>query len=865
MAKKLVIVESPAKAKTIEKFLGADFEVRASMGHILDLPRKGLGVDTRREFAPKYEVIEKKDKLIAELKAAAKKAETVYLAPDPDREGEFIAWSLKQALDLRAPQRAVFNEITKRAVQDAIAHPRLIDENLFNAQQARRVLDRLVGYKISPLLWRRIQSGTSAGRVQSVALRLICAREAEIRAFVPEEYWTIEAQFSKHKQRKLFAAQLFARVVGQDGAGQAGASAQAAKDSHAQSSSNGNGKSSKNGKNGSGKQGTADVEETERARIKISSEEEAKTILAELEGATYTVRSVEQKDVRRQPWLPYTTSTMQQDASVRLRFPPKKTMNLAQHLYEGIELGERGHQGLITYMRTDSTRVSAEAQKAVKDLITTRFGADYVGEGRTGKAKAAVQDAHEAIRPTDVSLTPEAVKSYLTPDLFKLYQLIWRRFVAAFMAPAVFDTVRVDISARNYVFRATGSSLKFPGFYAVWPREEEEETLPPLEAGEELDLHTLTPDQHFTQPPPRYGEASLIKELEERGIGRPSTYVPIVSTIQERGYVEQQERRFVPTWLGETVNEVMTRHFPDIVDVGFTADMERKLDSIEEGQQSWTAFLTLFYTDFKDVLKRAESEMEKIQKPTEELDEQCPECGRPLILRSGRFGPFVSCSGFPECKFSKPFVKKTGALCPQCGGDLLERKTRKRGKLFYGCANYPTCDFATWDRPVAGPCPTCGGLVTVAQGKRVAACTVCGTIIEGVEVGAGTASADGVDGADGATLRPTWTARRSPARSATGRGSARGSAAAGKTTASKTATGKTAASKTTRARPASASRGAKATTSTRKTGARATGAASTSKAAKAASSRASAAPKRTTTATRSTARRSTGKKAAGQA
>jgi DNA topoisomerase-1 len=519
---------------------------------------------------------------------------------------------------------------------------------------------------------------------------------------------------------------------------------------------------------------------------------------------------VEQKDVRRQPWLPYTTSTMQQDASVRLRFPPKKTMNLAQHLYEGIELGERGHQGLITYMRTDSTRVSAEAQKAVKDLITARFGADYVGEGRASKAKATVQDAHEAIRPTDVSLTPEAVKTYLTPDLFKLYQLIWRRFVAAFMAPAVFDTVRVDITASNYVFRATGSTLKFPGFYAVWPREEEEETLPELSAGEALDLHKLTPDQHFTQPPPRYGEASLIKELEERGIGRPSTYVPIVSTIQERGYVEQQERRFVPTWLGETVNEVMTRHFPDIVDVGFTADMERKLDSIEEGQQSWTAFLTLFYTDFKDVLKRAESEMEKIQKPMEELDEQCPQCGRPLILRSGRFGPFVSCSGFPECKFSKPFVKKTGALCPQCGGDLLERKTRKRGKLFYGCANYPTCNFATWDRPVAGPCPTCGGLVTVAQGKQVAACTACGTVIEGVEVGAGAAgvaSAEGADSAGGTTTRPTWTAPRSPARSTTGRSSTRGSAA-GKTATRKTAS-KTTGSKTTGARAASASRRSK--------------------------------------------------------
>ncbi len=841
MAKKLVIVESPAKAKTIEKFLGADFEVRASMGHILDLPKKGLGVDTRREFAPKYEVIEKKDKLIGELKAAAKKAETVYLAPDPDREGEFIAWSLKQALGLRAPQRAVFNEITKRAVQEAIAHPRLIDENLFNAQQARRVLDRLVGYKISPLLWRRIQSGTSAGRVQSVALRLICEREGEIRAFTPEEYWTIEAQLSKHRQRKLFVAQLFARLGGENGQVKAGAPGMAS-DAPANGRANaGNGKNGA-GKNGASKNGQAEAngkvgtaEEPERERIKIGSEAEAKAILEALEGATYTVRSVEQREVRRQPWLPYTTSTMQQDASVRLRFPPKKTMNLAQHLYEGIELGERGHQGLITYMRTDSTRVSAEAQKAVKDLIATQFGENYVGEGRTSKAKATVQDAHEAIRPTDVSLTPEAVKSYLTPDLFKLYQLIWRRFVAAFMAPAVFDTVRVDILAGQYVFRATGSSLKFPGFYAVWPREEEEETLPPLEPGELLDLHKLTPDQHFTQPPPRYSEASLIKELEERGIGRPSTYVPIVSTIQERGYVEQQERRFVPTWLGETVNEVMTRHFPDIVDVGFTADMERKLDSIEEGQQSWTAFLTLFYTGFKDVLKRAESEMEKIQKPMEELDEQCPECGRPLVLRSGRFGPFISCSGFPECKFSKPFVKKTGAFCPQCGGDLVERKTKKRGKVFYGCANYPTCNFATWDRPVAGPCPTCGGLVTIAQGKQVAACTACGTVVEGAALtatAADAASATSAASADEVPGHPTWAAGSSPsARSGAG---------------SKVAAGKTAATtKTTRTRTAAASRGAKTTSSARKTGPRAA-ASSTSKT------------------TKTTARRSTGKKAAGQ-
>ena len=796
MAKKLVIVESPAKAKTIEKFLGTGFEVRASMGHILDLPKKGMGVALPKkgkktlgehDFEPKYEVIERKEKLISELKSAAKKAETIYLAPDPDREGEFIAWSLKSALGLKNPQRAVFNEITRRAVQDAIAHPRLIDENLFNAQQARRVLDRLVGYKISPLLWRRVQSGTSAGRVQSVALRLICEREAEIRAFVPEEYWTIVAHLSKQKQRKTFEAQLFARLadenVEQPTAPDAG--------------KNGN------GKNGNGKAGNGD--EPERTKIKISSEDEAKAILAELEGATYLVRGVEQKDVRRQPWLPYTTSTMQQDASVRLRFPPKKTMSLAQHLYEGMELGERGHQGLITYMRTDSTRISADAQQAVKQFVKEHFGENYVGEGRSGKAKATVQDAHEAIRPTDVTLTPEAVKPYLSADLFKLYQLIWRRFVAAFMAPAVFDTVRVDITAAQYLFRANGSSLKFPGFYAVWPREEDEETLPALEVGELLDLHQLTPDQHFTQPPPRYSEASLIKELEERGIGRPSTYVPIVSTIQERNYVEQQERRFVPTWLGETVNEVMTKHFPDIVDVGFTVDMEQKLDAIEEGEQSWTAFLNRFYEAFKETLTRAESEMPRVQKPVEEIDELCPDCGRPLVVRSGRFGPFISCSGFPECAFKKKLVNKTGALCPQCGGDLVVRKTKKRGKVFYGCANYPTCNFATWDRPVAGPCPNCGGLVTVPQGKNVAVCTACGTVIEGAEQLAG---ADGTSAAEGTATTPAL-----PARAARNGHPAPAAARAGSRTGAATRRGGT------KTRATSAGRSAKTTTGARKTSA----------------------------------------------
>ena len=698
MAKKLVIVESPAKAKTIEKFLGRDFEVRASMGHIIDLPKKGLGVNTRKDFTPKYEVIEKKDRLIDELKAASRRADEVFLAPDPDREGEFIAWSLKETLGLKNPRRAVFNEITKGAVQQAINKPRDINEDLFNAQQARRVLDRLVGYKISPLLWRRIQSGTSAGRVQSVALRLICDREAEIRAFIPEEYWSITALLSKHGQKERFEANLITRLKdiaefnGAEGASEAEEQAIALALS--------------NGQNGAKKP---------RGRIKISSQVEADAILGELQGAVYTVLKVEEKEQRRQPLPPYTTSTMQQDASSRLYFKPKKTMSLAQGLYEGIELGERGQQGLITYMRTDSTRVSDEAQASVKAYIAGEFGQPYVGQGRTTKAKATTQDAHEAIRPTDVTLTPKVVKSYLSPDQFKLYNLIWRRFVASFMTPAVFDTVRVDIVAGQYVFRATGSHLKFPGFYAVWQREEEEKMLPELGAGEVLDLHDLKPEQHFTQPPPRYTEASLIKELEEQGIGRPSTYVPIISTIQDRGYVDQEQRRFVPTWLGITVNEVMNKHFPEIVDTGFTAEMERKLDEVEEGRQSWTEFLHSFYGDFKVAMDKAEAEMGRVQKPVEEIDEVCPECGRNLVIRTGRFGRFISCSGFPECRYRRSFVNKTGALCPVCGGDLVERKTKQKKRIFYGCSNYPACNFAIWEKPVPELCPTCGGLMVVPR------------------------------------------------------------------------------------------------------------------------------------------------------
>jgi len=696
MKKKLVIVESPAKAKTIEKFLGRDFTVLASMGHIIDLPKKGLGVNTRKDFAPHYEIIEKKDKLIDELKAASKRADEVYLAPDPDREGEFIAWSLKTTLELQNPRRAVFHEITKLAVQDAINKPREINEDLFNAQQARRVLDRLVGYKISPLLWRRVQSGTSAGRVQSVALRVICDREAEIRAFVPEEYWTITATLSKHKQSERFEATVISRL--KDMTAVNGDEVSETEEQHAIDAHNG----AKTAKAGKG-------------RIKISSKEEADAILADLQDATYTVLKYDEREQRRQPYLPYTTSTMQQDASLRLYFKPKKTMSLAQQLYEGIELGASGHQGLITYMRTDSTRISDEAQGKVKAYIGEAFGQPYVGQGRSGKAKATTQDAHEAIRPTDVTLTPQAMKPYLSADQFKLYNLIWRRFVASFMTPAVFDTVRVDIVAKQYVFRASGSNLKFQGFYAVWSREEDEKLLPVMQVNEVLDWHGLKPEQHFTQPPPRYSEATLIKELEEQGIGRPSTYVPIISTIQDRGYVDQEQRRFVPTWLGETVNEMLNKHFSDIVDIGFTAEMERKLDEVEEGRCSWTEFLRSFYGDFKVTMEKAEAEMDRVQKPLEEIDELCPECGRNLVIRTGRFGRFISCSGFPECRYRRSFVMKTGALCPSCKGDLVERKTRQKKRIFYGCNNYPACNFAIWERPLPDPCPNCSGLMVIPK------------------------------------------------------------------------------------------------------------------------------------------------------
>jgi DNA topoisomerase-1 len=674
---KLVIVESPSKAKTIEKFLGPDFKVMASVGHVIDLPAKGLGVDTRRRFAPKYVVIPGKEKVLVELRRASRQASEIYLAPDPDREGEAISAHLARALEIPNARRAVFNEITRNAVREAIQHPREIDENLVNAQQARRILDRLVGYKISPLLWRRVQKHTSAGRVQSVAVRLIVDREEAIRAFVPEEYWTITALLSRQKERRTFPAGLVRRL-----------------------------------------------DQSEKEKLRVGSEAEKDAIVAELNGAEYRVDKVERKKTRSLPPLPYSTSSLQQDASTRLRFSPKKTMKIAQELYEGIDLGE-GRTGLITYMRTDSTRVSDEAQKAVRDYISSRHGQKYVGPGPKARQKASVQGAHEAIRPTDVMRLPADVARYLSGDQQKLYELIWRRSVAAFMAPAVFDSVRASIHAANYLFVATGSSLSFDGYYAVWVRDEKDTTLPDLSDGETLRFHDLEADQHFTEPPPRYTEASLIKELEERGIGRPSTYVPIISTIQQRKYVKLEARRFKPLELGETVDRLMKRHFPEIVDVSFTAQVESELDSVEEGELGWTELLDEFYSQFKQTLSKAEGEMERVERPVVEIGESCPECGHHLVIKSGRFGEFISCKNFPACKYSRPIQKKIGVACPRCGGDLVERRS-KRGKIFYGCGTYPACDYALWDLPLSEPCPRCGSLMAQAtRGEPRRYCTEC--------------------------------------------------------------------------------------------------------------------------------------------
>jgi len=678
----LVIVESPAKAKTIGKYLGKKYMVKASMGHVRDLPKSQMGVDVDNHFQPKYITIRGKGNILKELKDSSKKVKRVFLAADPDREGEAIAWHLAHVLDLPAqePCRVVFHEITKEAVTEAFKKPRPIDMNLVNAQQTRRILDRLVGYNISPLLWKKVRKGLSAGRVQSVAVKLIIDREREIRQFVPEEYWTVTAHLKKDGH--TFQARFFGR---------------------------------------GGK------------KEELRQEADVQSLLREIADKPLIVKTVKTSERRRHPAPPFTTSSLQQEAARKLNFRATRTMSVAQQLYEGIELGAEGSVGLITYMRTDSTRISDTARQEALKFIHDQYGEAYVpAKPRQYAKKEGAQDAHEAIRPTSVYRTPEAVKPYLSRDQFRLYKLIWERFVASQMEVAVLDTVTADLEAGNAVFRANGSKLKFPGFMKVYiegtdDQTEEEGFLPPLAEGDRPELEKIEPEQHFTQPPPRYNEARLVKTMEELGIGRPSTYAPTLETIQKRGYVRLEEKRFVPTELGELVIELMEQFFPDILNVEFTAQMESNLDLIEEGRLHWIQLLDEFYEDFQRKLKRAHEEMQQVEIQQEYADETCEKCGRPMVYKHGRFGRFLACSGFPDCRFTKPIVKSIGILCPKCGGQVVERKTKKR-RLFYGCSRYPDCDFVSWDRPVEKPCPKCQALMIEKKGKgeeRFVQCTSC--------------------------------------------------------------------------------------------------------------------------------------------
>ena len=666
----LVIVESPSKARTISKFLGRSYRVMASQGHLIDLPRSKLGIDVENGFTPSYITIRGKGKLLKELKEAGKKTKRIYLAAAPDREGEAICWHLSQALQLdeNEPCRVEFNEITKTAIKEAFKNPRPIDFNRVDAQQARRILDRLVGYQISPLLWRNIRSGLSAGRVQSVAVRLICEREEEIRNFEPEEYWTLEA---------LLQA------------------------------------------NGPGTRFKALLERDQEGKIELSSREQVDAVLQALQGCSFVVEKITRQRRLRRPAAPFTTSSLQQEAASKLGFTTRKTMLLAQQLYEGITIGRGQAVGLITYMRTDSTRVSAQAQADARELISSRFRSDFIPpQPPVYRSRKGAQEAHEAIRPTDVRRDPEAMQQYLTRDQARLYKLIWDRFIASQMAPAEYDQVRVSIAAGSYTFKATGSSLLFPGFLLLYrsAESEEEKVLPPLAEGQELTMVELLPEQHFTQPPPRYTEATLVKTLEEKGIGRPSTYVPIIETIQSRGYVEKENKAFVPTELGFVIVDLLKEYFPEIMDVGFTAQMESRLDEIEEGKIERLTVLNDFYRTFKERLAVAEQEIKHIELTAEVSSETCPQCSRNLIYKHGRFGRFLACPGYPECKYTKNIVKEVGVPCPLCGGPLVERHSKK-GRLFYGCGNFPECRFSLWDKPLPENCPRCGALLVESGGR----------------------------------------------------------------------------------------------------------------------------------------------------
>lgn len=673
----LVIVESPAKAKTIGKYLGNGFQVKASMGHVRDLPKSKLGVDVEHRFAPVYQPIKGKEELIEELQKAAANSEKVYLATDPDREGEAISWHLKELLDLPDDKalRVTFNEITKRVVTESIAAPRVIDQHLVDAQQARRILDRIVGYQLSPLLWRKIKRGLSAGRVQSVATRLVVEREEEIRAFIPKEYWSLDADLE--------------RIAPHIGAFSA----------HF---------------HGMGKK-----------KMELETEEAVNQVIAAVEHAPFVVQSVKRTEKNRSPAPPFVTSTLQQEASSKLGMTPRRTMSIAQQLYEGIDIEGEGTVGLITYMRTDSLRISQEAADAAKQLIVSRYGAAYYPETpRKYKTRSGAQDAHEAIRPSDVVLTPEQLKKDLTNDQFRLYRLIWSRFLASQMVNAVYDAVAVEMDAAGYSFRTSGSTIKFAGFTAVYDenrddeKEEKQALMLDLQEGETTGLSKLKKEQHFTQPPARYTEASLIRAMEERGIGRPSTYAPTISTITDREYVVKEAKTLRPTPLGEVVTGLMRDHFSKVVDVDFTANMEQSLDSVEAGNKEWESVLEEFYADFSQTLQQAEEDLdgERIKIPDEPSDEICDVCGKQMVIKSGRFGRFLACPGYPDCTFTKPLVVEMPGKCPLCGSRIL-KKTSKRGFTYYGCEKNPTCSFMSWDVPVADVCPACGKTMFKKSGR----------------------------------------------------------------------------------------------------------------------------------------------------
>ncbi|MCT2534511.1 type I DNA topoisomerase [Aquibacillus koreensis] len=684
MADYLVIVESPAKAKTIERYLGKKYKVKASMGHIRDLPKSQMGVNVEEEYEPKYITIRGKGPVLKELKTAAKKVKKVYLAADPDREGEAIAWHLAHSLNIddTSECRVVFNEITKDAIKESFKHPRKIDMNLVDAQQARRILDRLVGYNISPLLWKKVKKGLSAGRVQSVAVKMIIDREREIENFKPEEYWSIDGTFLKDKEEFKGS---FHNIDGK--------------------------------------------------KKSLGNKDDVDQILNTMKGSQFKVEKVNKRERKRNPSAPFITSSLQQEAARKLNFRARKTMMVAQQLYEGIDLGKKegGITGLITYMRTDSTRISDTAKKEASEYITEHYGKEYLGTSKPSKKAEGAQDAHEAIRPTSVHRDPKSLKSILSRDQYRLYKLIWDRFAASQMAPAIMDTVTAHLMNEGVEFRASGSVLKFKGFMKVYiegtddTTKEEDKMLPELEEGMFVEAKQIDPNQHFTQPPPRYTEARLVKTLEEQGIGRPSTYAPTLDTIQRRGYVTLDNKRFVPTELGEIVLDLIREFFPEIIDVDFTVKMEGDLDAVEEGKTEWVKIIDGFYQGFDKRLEKAEKEMEKVEIRDEPAGIDCENCGHEMVYKMGRYGKFLACSNFPECRNTKPILKEIGVKCPSCKeGNVVERKTKKR-RTFYGCDNYPECEFLSWDKPISRPCPKCSSLLVEKKSKKGTQiqCTAC--------------------------------------------------------------------------------------------------------------------------------------------